>query len=84
LLRSLVDLHASTLAPLAAPMVDGRRANPVLFDRRTFPDLLALEGDTGGRSLFSKYQPVWLPWLDSSLVLDVDTQEDYERLLALE
>jgi molybdenum cofactor cytidylyltransferase len=84
LVRSLVELHSLTLAPVVAPQADGRRANPVLFDRRTFPELLALSGETGGRALFSRYSPAWLPWHDASILLDVDTLEDYARLLSLE
>jgi molybdenum cofactor cytidylyltransferase len=84
LLRSLVARHAQTMASLVAPMVDGRRANPVLFDRRTFNNLRKLEGDTGGRPLFARYQAEWLPWHDSSLLLDVDTKQDYQRLLELD
>lgn len=82
LLRALVELHAATLAPLIAPQAGGRRANPALFDRAVFPDLLALEGDQGGRALFSRYPAAWIPWLDDSILLDVDTPEEYERLLA--
>jgi molybdenum cofactor cytidylyltransferase len=73
--------HARTLAPIIAPLVDGDRSNPVLFDRRTFPDFAALEGDIGGRAIFAKHRVVWLPWLDASLAIDVDTLEDYNRLL---
>jgi molybdenum cofactor cytidylyltransferase len=65
-------------------MVDGRRANPVLFDRRTFEDLRKLEGDTGGRPLFARYQAEWLPWHDPSVMLDVDTEQDYQHLLELD
>jgi molybdenum cofactor cytidylyltransferase len=84
MLRSLVARHAQTLASLVAPMVDGRRANPVLFDRRTFEDLRKLEGDTGGRPLFARYQAEWLPWHDPSVMLDVDTEQDYQHLLELD
>ncbi|NOY98657.1 MAG: putative selenium-dependent hydroxylase accessory protein YqeC [Chloroflexi bacterium] len=81
-LRALVEEHARTLAPVVAPLVEGRRANPVLFDRVTFQDLRRLQGDVGGRGIFSKFSPTYLPWHDSSLLLDVDRPEDYERLLA--
>ncbi len=81
LLRALRAEHARTLGPLIAPFVDGRRANPVLFDRRTFPDLRALRGEHGGRALFSRYRLRYLPWHDRSLLLDVDTPEDYRRLV---
>lgn len=82
LLRSLCETHARTLAPIVAPMVDGRRGNPVLFDRSTFPELSALQGDVGGRALFSSYRIEWLPWLDPQLLLDVDTPDDYRKLVA--
>jgi molybdenum cofactor cytidylyltransferase len=81
LLRSLVDKHNQTLAAVVIPQVNGKRANPVLFDRDAFPDLLNLQGDVGGRAVISKYTPEWLPWEDSSISLDVDTPEDYRRLL---
>jgi molybdenum cofactor cytidylyltransferase len=80
ILRALVDEHAATLAPVIAPMVIDRRANPVLFDRGAFPDLLKLEGDVGGRGIFSKYKVTYLPWHDDALLLDVDTPEHYQRL----
>ena len=42
--------------------------------------MMALSGDVGGRKIFGKYQVVYLPWQDESLLLDVDTQEDLQRL----
>jgi molybdenum cofactor cytidylyltransferase len=81
LIRSLVDLHAGNLIPIVAPQVAGRRANPVLFDRITFSDLMELTGDVGGRPLFSKHPAAWLAWDDPELLLDVDTPEDYRKLL---
>jgi molybdenum cofactor cytidylyltransferase len=83
LVRALVERHAQDLAPVVAPLIDGRRGNPVLFDRATFPDLLALQGDTGGRALLSRYPVAWVPWHDPSLLLDVDRPEDYQKLLEL-
>ena len=81
LVRSLVETHAATCSAIVAPLVQGQRANPVLFDRRTFPDLLSLTGDVGGRALFSRYPVSWLPWNDTSVLFDVDTLEDYQALL---
>ncbi|MFZ5910454.1 MAG: selenium cofactor biosynthesis protein YqeC [Chloroflexota bacterium] len=80
-IRALVERHTQSLPPVLAPLVlEEKRANPVLFDRACFPDLLNLEGDTGGRALFSKYPVAYLPWHDQSLLLDVDTPADYRRL----
>jgi molybdenum cofactor cytidylyltransferase len=80
ILHALVEEHASTLAPIVAPMVLDQRANPVLFDRVTFPDLIKLEGDVGGRGIFSKHKVSYLPWHDDAMLLDVDTPEHYQRL----
>jgi len=81
-IRALVEKHAQGLYPIVAPMVMDRRANPVLFDRLTFPDLLTLEGDVGGRAIFHKYRVEYLPWHDDRLLLDVDTPEMYQRLIS--
>lgn len=81
LISALVEAHAATLSPLVAPLVQGQRANPVLFDRASFPDLLALSGDQGGRALFARYHIYWVPWHDPAVLQDIDTPEDYQRLL---
>jgi molybdenum cofactor cytidylyltransferase len=82
ILHALVEKHAEGLYPIIAPMVMDRRANPVLFDRVTFPDLLTLEGDVGGRAIFHKHRVEYLPWHDDRLLLDVDTPEMYQRLIS--
>ncbi len=81
MIYALVERHRDTVSPIVAPLVEDRRANPVLFDRVTFDHLMALQGDTGGRAIFSKYQVDYIPWLDRVMLFNVDTQEDYARLL---
>ena len=82
ILRALIEKHAAGLYPIVAPMVMDRRANPVLFDRSTFQDLLSIQGDVGGRAIFHKHQVEYLPWHDDRLLLDVDTPEMYQRLIS--
>jgi molybdenum cofactor cytidylyltransferase len=82
LIHQIISEHASSLDPIVAPLVDDHRINPVLFDRNTFTDFSTLEGDIGGRAIFSRYKIHWVPWLDSSLAIDVDTPEDYARLIS--
>jgi molybdenum cofactor cytidylyltransferase len=81
-IRALVETHAQGLYSVTAPMVIDQRANPVLFDRVTFSDLLTLEGDVGGRAIFHKHRVEYLPWHDDRLLLDVDTPEMYQRLIS--
>ncbi len=81
ILSALCEEHSRSLAPIVAPLVAGQRANPVLFDRSTFPDLMALRGDVGGRGIFSRVSINYLPWQDESLLIDIDSPEEYGRLL---
>ena len=80
LVGKILAAHHRSLAPLVAPRVAGRRANPVLFDRDAFAELGTLSGDAGGRSLFERYPAVWVEWDDPSLLEDIDTPEDVRRL----
>jgi molybdenum cofactor cytidylyltransferase len=82
ILRALMEKHAEGLYPIVAPMVLDQRANPVLFDRVTFLDLLNIEGDVGGRAIFHKHQVEYLPWHDDRMLLDVDTPDHYQRLIS--
>ena len=84
-IRALVEAHAGERPSILAPLVlEERRANPVLFDRVTFPDLLNLTGDIGGRGIFDKHRVTYLPWHDDILIFDVDKPDDYERLKNIE
>lgn len=80
-IRALREEHARTRSPIVAPLVGGQRANPMLFDRVTFPDLMALSGDVGGRAIFSKVPVNYLTWHDEGLLSDVDTPEQYRKLV---
>ncbi len=84
ILTALVEQHRQSLPPIVAPMIQGKRANPVLFDRVTFPSLMSISGDAGGRQVFSRFKVSWLEWNDANLLLDVDTPEDYQRLLEIQ
>jgi len=80
LLRELMDKYFRERKAITAPMVNGKRTSPVLFDQCVFPALLNLKGDTGGRVLFSDFSISWVPWDDERLSFDVDVPDDYERL----
>jgi len=83
-IHALKEKHAEGLYPIVAPMILDRRGNPVLFDQVTFDDLMNIKGDTGGRAIFHKHRVEYLPWHDDSLLLDVDTPEQYQRLISNE
>lgn len=80
LIRQLVERFYVRRAPVTAPLVAGRRGNPVLFARETFNALSGVQGDRGGRAVFGQFEADWLPWMDKRVLLDVDGEGDYERL----
>lgn len=66
---------------ITAASVMGKRANPVLIDRSVFPELLQLSGDAGARQLFVKYPPVLVEMDEPGLLFDVDSPDDYQKLI---
>jgi len=64
-------------ALVAIPTIGGKRGNPVLWSRRFFPELLAVEGDIGARHLIGSYAEavVEVPVEDAAALTDVDTPE---------
>ena len=64
-------------ALIVMPTVEGRRGNPVLWSRRFFPDLMAIEGDVGARHFIARYGEavVEVPLEGRAALVDVDTPE---------
>lgn len=68
--------------PICHPAVGGKRRNPAVLSRRLFPDLLALEGDQGGRVVIDSHRhaSAVLEFQDSRPFTDVDTIDDLKAL----
>jgi len=74
---TLVDSFAAGLGDALAPAYEGRRGNPVCFDRRFFDSLRTLEGDTGGRRLLlSDERSVLIDVSDPGVRQDIDRPAD--------
>ncbi|MEI7989563.1 MAG: nucleotidyltransferase family protein, partial [Chloroflexota bacterium] len=82
LILALLKKYSETGLPVIMPRSRERRGNPVLFARPAFNDLLTLEGDVGGRAILERYEIGEVIWEDPLFLLDVDTPEDYQRLLS--
>jgi molybdenum cofactor cytidylyltransferase len=83
-LDQLARKYRHTPARIVIPSYKGVRGNPVLLDRSVFAEVMALEGDTGCRAIFGNHteRTVKLEVEDEGILLDIDNQEDYERLRA--
>ena len=82
LLRAMAARFKETDALIVHPTHAGQRSTPVLFARRLFPELAAVTGDEGGRSLIAQYakSAAAIEVADPDVLADVDTPADYERL----
>jgi molybdenum cofactor cytidylyltransferase len=85
----LIDRLIAAFAPdrgalAVVPTIDGQRGNPVLWSRRFFPDLMAIEGDVGARQLIGRYGEAVaeVPVTGQAALLDVDTPEALAGLKA--
>jgi molybdenum cofactor cytidylyltransferase len=74
-LAALADALAAG-ADIAAPVMDGRRGNPVGFGRVHLAALLALEGDQGARRLLQTCPVTEVPVEDPGIFRDIDTPAD--------
>jgi molybdenum cofactor cytidylyltransferase len=85
-INRILDAFRASKSPIVIPVFDGKRGNPVLFSSETFQQLNLLDGDRGARPLFAEYaERVELIQVDDPYIhLDVDTEEDYRRLIELE
>ena len=74
-LRALAAALA-TGADLAAPVVEGRRGNPVGFGAVHLDALLALRGDAGARHLLRMFPVTEVAVPDPGILRDIDIPED--------
>ena len=71
-------------ALVVVPSIDGRRGNPVVWSRRFFPDLMAVQGDVGARHIIASYVEavVEVPVAGDAALTDVDTPESLSAVKA--
>jgi molybdenum cofactor cytidylyltransferase len=69
-------------ALVVVPSIEGKRGNPVVWSRRFFADLAALDGDIGARHLIASYPEAVseVGLSDRAALVDVDTQDAFEAL----
>jgi len=80
---SLITTYRITGKRIVAPLYDGKRGSPVLFDKSFFPELLEIAGDEGGRKVLERHrEDVEVVEMSDALAnYDVDTWEAYQQVL---
>lgn len=80
LLLDQYSLHESN-QPIIVPTSKGRTGHPVIFSKAYYPELAALTGDEGAKSVVRTYTDhvIQVPCLDSGVLRDIDVPEDVSR-----
>jgi molybdenum cofactor cytidylyltransferase len=68
-------------AKIVSPRCQGKKGHPVLFNSELIPELLALPDDGILRDFIHEIGAVCLDVADYGIHLDVDTEEDYRKLM---
>jgi molybdenum cofactor cytidylyltransferase len=79
----IIEAYRLGTKGIVAPFYRGQRGNPVLFDKKFFPEIFALAGDTGARKIIDLHntQLARVDVDDVGVIFDIDTREDYNRLM---
>jgi molybdenum cofactor cytidylyltransferase len=73
--RLIAAFDPAAQKSIVVPTVDGKRGNPVLWGRRHFASILALEGDVGARALIGQNasEVAEVAMEDDAALVDIDT-----------
>jgi len=81
--RAIVVEWKSSRAALVIPTHQGKRGHPVFIDRAGLGEVLALGSDETLKTFVTRHEPdaVELAVKDAAVIADMDTPEEYERML---
>lgn len=80
---TLIAAWRRTRAPIVRPASGDKHGHPVIFDRAVFADLRAADLNVGAKAVFATHKDRVLnvEVSDPGAFEDIDTPEDYERVL---
>ena len=66
------------------PVYSGQQANPVIFPRKYFSEILSSAGDRGCKKILKQYpdDAIGISIDSEEVILDCDTKDDYFRIIA--
>jgi CTP:molybdopterin cytidylyltransferase MocA len=81
--RTLVAVQHERGAPVVRPVSNGRHGHPVVFGRELFAELARADPALGAKPVVRAHAAEMIEVLvdDEGAFTDIDTREDYERLV---
>ncbi|HLI07959.1 MAG TPA: nucleotidyltransferase family protein [Ktedonobacteraceae bacterium] len=85
IIDALISTRQKTGKRIVAPLYEGKRGNPTLFDASLFPELLQVSGDEGGRGVLARHKEevATVEARDTLANYDVDTWEAYQQVVGI-
>lgn len=84
LIEELISVHKKSGKRITASEYQGDFGVPAIFSKSLIPELLGLAGDQGAKQIMKRY-PDEVAFVNfESGYIDLDTPDDYERLLELD
>ncbi len=82
IVETLMAAYVREHKPVTIPMYGGAVGPPTLFARQSFPDLLKLQGEVGGRQLLTMYpeSACLVSFREEDRPPDLDTPDDIHKL----
>jgi len=84
-INTIIKAFENSNLSITIPYYNDIRGNPVIIAKSLFQNLKSLSGDTGPRILFNNFKDSILkvPVQDKAILIDVDTQNDYKKLISI-
>jgi molybdenum cofactor cytidylyltransferase len=82
-LNTLINAYdPDNAAAICIPTFEGKRGNPVLWNRDFIPEMMAIKGDSGARHLLGIYagDVYEVPMSNTAILSDIDTPEALQAL----
>ena len=81
---AVIEAWRRTRAPIVRPAEGERHGHPVIFDRSVLADLRSADLNTGAKAVFALHRDriVNVEVDDEGAFQDIDTPEDYQRLMS--
>ncbi len=82
-IKALIAAYRQVQQPIIASEYEQVLGVPALFSWEIFSELAALKGNQGAKQVIAKYSSVVFPVPFPKGEIDIDTPQDYERLLSM-
>jgi molybdenum cofactor cytidylyltransferase len=81
--RTLMAVQQGGGAPIVRPVSNGRHGHPVIFGRVLFDELQHADPAVGAKSIVRAHagEMIEVPIDDEGAFIDIDTPEDYQRII---